>query len=58
VGSGEFKVIRSALAAKHDAIKAGMVLETEEEVEAKAIPIEGNQCIEVVGWASNTELGN
>ena len=58
MGSGEFKMIGSALATKHNAVKTVMVLEAEEEVEAKAIPIEGNQYIDVIGWASNAELSN
>ena len=58
VGSGEFKVIGSAFATKHDAVKAIMVLKAEQKIRAKAIPIERNQSINVVRGAGNAELGD
>ncbi len=58
VDAGKLKVIRRAPPTKHDAVKAFVALEAEQEIEAEAVLIERNQSINVIRRSSNAELGN
>lgn len=54
---GEFEVVSGRWVAQHHSVKAGMVGEAAENLEPKAVPVEGEQRVDVIGWSCNADVG-
>ena len=51
-GVGELEVVRTTLAAEHDAVEALMVFEPPEQIQPEPVPIEGEQGVQVIASMS------
>lgn len=53
----ELEVVPRVPVAEHDAVEALVLVEAEEQLEAEAVDVEGEEGIDVVGWAGYPEDG-